>query len=208
LYPLTNRSDVCPFLSPSHLDGLFGEAIILAMRKIQKGLRFDLWPRAYSRFVRALLPGMLIVNATSVTTTSFSTNSVPTIHAASNSTDKNQTITTSTTTTTTLIADPPVLSLVLPAATVAEADQLAPLPGSVEELHLAYSLSRRQLQLQQQMKPKNSSNSATITSHNTVFNANQNAYPSSSNHHVPLNRSPSIKKVTFCDESGTSCSDL
>ncbi len=176
------------------------------MRKIQKGLRFDLWPRAYSRFVRALLPGMLIVNATSVTTTSFSTNNVPTIHPTSNSTDKNQTITTNTTTT--LITDPLVLSLVLPASTaVAEADQLAPLPGSVEELHLAYSLSRRQ-QLQQQMKPKNSS-SATITSHNTVFNANQNAYPSSSsNHHVPLNRSPSIKKVTFCDESGTSCSDL
>ena len=39
---------------------MFGEAIILAMRKIRKGQRLDLWPRAYSRFVRALVPAMVI----------------------------------------------------------------------------------------------------------------------------------------------------
>mmetsp|Transcript_30829 Transcript_30829/g.52855 ORF Transcript_30829/g.52855 Transcript_30829/m.52855 type:complete len:376 (-) Transcript_30829:646-1773(-) len=171
--------------------GLFGEAIILAMRKIQKGLRFDLWPRAYSRFVRALLPAMLIATATTVPATPAFTN------ATSNSFDRNQTT-----------SDTQPLTLVLPAAAVIEADQLAPLPGSAEELHLAYSLTRRQQQLsQQQTKPKNGS-SAAITSHNTVYNANQNAYPNNNHHHVPLNRSPSIKKVTFCDESGTSCSDL
>eukprot|EP01032_Pedospumella_encystans_P009419 gene9419-11083_t len=174
--------------------GLFGEAIILAMRKIQKGLRFDLWPRAYSRFVRALLPAMLIATATTVTATPAFTNH---IQSSSNSFDKNQTAN-----------DLQPLTLVVPAAAVAEADQLSPLPGSAEELHLAYSLTRRQQQLSQlQTKPKNGS-SAAITSHNTVYNANQNAYPNNNHHHVPLNRSPSIKKVTFCEESGTSCSDL
>ena len=190
---MTELIFLCHFLFFISTDGLFGEAIILAMRKIQKGLRFDLWPRAYSRFVRALLPAMLIATATTVTATHAFTN------APSNSFDKNQTTN-----------DNQALSLVVPAAVAAvtEADQLAPLPGSAEELHLAYSLTRRQQQLSQlQTKPKNGS-SAAITSHNTVFNANQNAYPNNNHHHVPLNRSPSIKKVTFCDESGTSCSDL
>lgn len=169
------------------------------MRKIQKGLRFDLWPRAYSRFVRALLPAMLIATATTVTATPAFTNQMHSsaTNATSNSFDKNQ-----------MTNDNQALSLVIPAAAVAEADQLAPLPGSAEELHLAYSITRRQQQLSLlQTKPKNGS-SAAITSHNTVYNANQNAYPNNNHHHVPLNRSPSIKKVTFCDESGTSCSDL
>ncbi len=35
----------------------------MAMRKIQRGQRLDLWPRVYSRFVRALVPAMIIASS-------------------------------------------------------------------------------------------------------------------------------------------------
>lgn len=60
LFALLISRCLSPHSSVTFSDGMFGEAIILAMRKIKKGQRLDLWPRAYSRFVRALVPAMII----------------------------------------------------------------------------------------------------------------------------------------------------
>lgn len=150
--------------------GLFGEAIILAMRKIQKGLRFDLWPRAYSRFVRALLPAMLIASASMKTV--LLNNSVETPEPSDE------------------------LHIAMLPLSIEESNQsIPPLPGSVEELHLAYAISRKQ----QLSKPKDSYSTA-LTIQNTTINANQMGYMSPSRY-IPLHKSPSNKKVSFCEES-------
>lgn len=52
----------CSFCSSIHFkntDGQFGEAIITAMRKVQKQ-DAALWPRVYSRFLRTLVPYMIV----------------------------------------------------------------------------------------------------------------------------------------------------
>lgn len=172
------------------------------MRKIQKGLRFDLWPRAYSRFVRALLPAVLIANATiSGTPTSSSINHTNTAATA-----------TAVASSYSVVKEASAVSgqaLLFPLST--EVDQLAPPPGSTEQLHLAYSLSRIGQPTNSKSHYSNNlyDTSPYNTSLNTTYNANQTAFQSTGTiHPFTLNRAPSIKKVTFCEESGTSCSDL